>query len=222
METSPRSIHATEGTSRIKLACQACQRKKIRCDRDFPCKQCTRSNLACAPSSRKPRTRQHAGKRAVDSELRNRISKLENLVETLSGEVGLPDEKNPKQEQDRDHNNDHGVSRTNDSASPSVTKYIGTPFWSTLTNEVQALRDALEDEESDEDASLCATTTTDASVPTAALLVCSPGLVYVSNAIIETLSRHGHLMVLQSVYNRNGLVCEIAIAEAGGSLRLMC
>lgn len=194
METSPDSIHAAESTSRIKLACQACQRKKIRCDRTFPCGQCTRSNLTCAPSSRKPRTRQHAGKRAVDSELRNRISKLENLVESLSGEVGLPDEKSPKPEQDRDHDDGHDVPRTNDAASPSVTRYIGTPFWSTFTNEIQALRDALEDEESDEDASPYTTpsaaTATDGTVPTAALLVCSPGLVYVSNEFSKTLLRH--------------------------------
>ncbi|KAF2210913.1 hypothetical protein CERZMDRAFT_69136 [Cercospora zeae-maydis SCOH1-5] len=67
------------------LTCIQGQKKKIKCDRHFPCGQCSRSNLACVPSQRKPRTR-HAGRRAVDSELRSRISKLEDLVETLSGE----------------------------------------------------------------------------------------------------------------------------------------
>lgn len=82
------------GIQHIRLACQACQRKKvnnpaepevdptaltlakIKCDRTFPCGQCQRSNLQCAQSTRKPRAKR-VGKRAVDSELRSRITKLE-------------------------------------------------------------------------------------------------------------------------------------------------
>ncbi|KAF2482430.1 hypothetical protein BDY17DRAFT_251388 [Neohortaea acidophila] len=111
----------------IRLACQACQRKKIKCDRNFPCTQCVRSNLHCVASSRKPRAR-HSGKRAVDSELRNRISKLENLVENLSGDVALATE-GPSM------NGAGQVAETKGAASPAVRKYIGSQFWSTLTGE---------------------------------------------------------------------------------------
>ena len=154
-----------------RLACQACQRKKIKCDRNFPCGQCERSSLHCVPSQRKPRVR-HAGKRAVDSELRTRISKLESLVETLSGDPGLPEETS-----DSDH--EPPVSTAED-YSPAVGKYLGSSFWGTLVAEVQSLRDALEDEASDTETEL----TSPSSVPFGNpsdfdLLICPPSSIYV-------------------------------------------
>lgn len=179
----------------IRLACQACQRKKvnhsgasshdplliptqIKCDRNYPCGQCSRSNLQCAPSTRKPRAR-HAGKRAVDSELRNRISKLENLVESLSGEVGLQDE------EPNDETNREATPKDPGAASPAVGKYIGSPFWSSLTTEVQALRDALEEDQADRDAEEHSPITSsnggNANNPNGDydLIICPPGAVYV-------------------------------------------
>ena len=133
--------------------------------------QCTRSNLQCAPSTRKPRAR-HAGKRAIDSELRSRISKLENLVESLSGDVGVSEETPGSDGETQTEPRD---------ASPAVGKYIGSPFWSSLTTEVQALRDALEDEEAEDEAEL--TTPSSASGPGNSieydLIICPPGSVYV-------------------------------------------
>ncbi|KAK4579941.1 hypothetical protein LTR86_000142 [Recurvomyces mirabilis] len=142
--TPPLTNGSNDDHQHIRLACQACQRKKIKCDRTFPCAQCARSNLQCVASSRKPRAR-HAGKRAVDSELRNRISKLESLVESLSGDVGPQDgvtngEVSTPDDEDGD-----------EASSPTVGKYLGSPFWSSLTTEVQAIRDALEDEETEVD-----------------------------------------------------------------------
>ncbi|EMC99730.1 hypothetical protein BAUCODRAFT_119315 [Baudoinia panamericana UAMH 10762] len=126
----------------VKLACQGCQRKKIKCDRTFPCGQCTRSNLQCIPSTRKPRVR-HGGKRAVDSELRSRITKLESLVESLSGEVGL--QHTP--EHDEDASNETHEAPEVDTPSRSVGRYLGSSFWDSLSTEVQAIRDALEEDQ---------------------------------------------------------------------------
>lgn len=171
-----------DGTQHIRLACQGCQRKKIKCDRTFPCTQCQRSSLQCIPSTRKPRARQ-IGKRAVDSELRSRISKLESLVETLSGEVGVP-EGNQAAREDAITPPDSA-----NAALPAVGKYIGSPFWANLTGEVQALRDALEEDGSDEEPSSASPTTapertdsTNVSERTSMdhdLLVCPPSSVYV-------------------------------------------
>lgn len=138
---------------------------------NFPCGQCTRSNLQCAPSSRKPRAR-HAGKRAIDSELRSRISKLENLVESLSGEVGLQD--------GISGNESDAQAGTKDLESPAVGRYIGSPFWSSLTTEVQALREALEDELPEDDDPTSPSSSS--GLGTSAeydLIVCPPGSVYV-------------------------------------------
>ncbi|KAK4507397.1 hypothetical protein PRZ48_001132 [Zasmidium cellare] len=133
------------GVQHIRLACQACQRKKIKCDRTFPCGQCQRSSLQCAQSTRKPRVKR-VGKKAVDSELRSRITKLESLVESLNGEVGAQEEEIPKAVPSE---NPQHPQEQHDAPSPSVGKYMGSPFWATLVNEVQALRDALEEDPSD-------------------------------------------------------------------------
>ncbi|TKA72512.1 hypothetical protein B0A55_07030 [Friedmanniomyces simplex] len=171
---TPQSVNGDDHQHN-RLACQACQRKKIKCDRSFPCGQCTRSNLQCALSSRKPRTR-HAGRRAVDSELRTRISKLENLVESLSGEVGLQGEAH-------DGEPDAATDAT-EVPSPTVGKYLGSPFWTSLSTEVQAIRDALEEDQGeDEFESTSPETTPGNGAPVNAndfdLFICPPGAIYV-------------------------------------------
>lgn len=164
------SVHDAQQHQR--LACQACQKKKIRCDRNIPCGQCLRSSLQCVASTRKVRAR-NPGKRTADSELRNRISKLESLVVTLSEGVGMQEE----------HLLRKGVpssppeyTNSNGPPSPTIGKYIGSPFWATLSNEVQALRDALEDEESNEETSPSppAPSTNHNVMGDSGLLICPP------------------------------------------------
>jgi len=180
--TSPERQH-------IRLACQACQRKKIKCDRFFPCGQCSRSSLQCVPSTRKPRAR-HIGKRAVDSELRSRISKLEDLVESLSGEVV------GGQSQAETPGDDDGAEPEDTATDPprkssiAVEKYMGSQFWSSLSTEVQALREALEDEPGELDEEDTTPSNSNSSGPANSadydLLLCPPGTIYVMpGALIE-------------------------------------
>ena len=175
MESNGTPSQASNGTpesAHIRLACQACQRKKIKCDRHFPCGQCTRSNLQCVPSTRKPRAR-HIGKRAVDSELRTRISKLESLVESLSGEVGAQ-EATPDSEDEG-----NGDEAPNQTVPASVGKYMSSPFWSSLTTEVQALRDALEEQpDDDDDPTSPSTSSGPGSNQEYDLIICPPGIIY--------------------------------------------
>ena len=174
----------TLDSAHIRLACQACQRKKIKCDRHFPCGQCTRSNLSCVPSTRKPRAR-HTGKRAVDSELRTRISKLESLVESLSGEVGAADGTSGS---DADGDEEETPDQKNISA--SVGKYMSSPFWSSLTTEVQALRDALEEQPDDDDEPTSPSTSSGpGNSQEYDLIICPPGTIYaMPGALIEPTS----------------------------------
>jgi len=111
----------------------------------------------------------------VDTELRNRIAKLEGLVESLSGEA-------PSNEATPEGGRDHS-SNDPDATSPAVGKYIGTQFWSSLTTEVQALRDALEEDQDDESTEPTATTTSPEDGPDTKpheydLLICPPGMVF--------------------------------------------
>nr|POE49118.1 transcription factor vrtr2 [Quercus suber] len=138
-----------------------------------------RSSLQCSPSHRKPRAR-HAGKKAIDSELRSRITKLESLVETLSSEVST-------QELKPDELSGSPTDGTNPTASSAMAeyKYLANPFWLTLASEVQALRDALNDDEGDEDEdSSPGTQQSGASGAQSEneqfdLLICPPGSVFV-------------------------------------------
>jgi hypothetical protein len=164
-----------------RLACQACQKKKIKCDRTYPCGQCTRSNLTCTASTRKQRAR-HAARRGVDSELKNRISKLESLVLSLSGDVNTAQSSGDLETQPADLTPE----KTTDGsiAVPSMRKYVASSFWSSLTSEVQALREALEEEDLDGDTPESAfSDPTPPPAPEQAnveydLIVCPPGRIY--------------------------------------------
>ena len=70
----------------------------------------------------------------------------QSLVESLSGEVGLPEDEPAAPPEKPEATPEH-----HEASSPSVGKYIGSPFWATLSTEVQALRDALEEDPSDEE-----------------------------------------------------------------------
>ncbi|KAK5113360.1 hypothetical protein LTR62_003459 [Meristemomyces frigidus] len=97
--------------------------------------------LSCVPSARKARAR-HTSKRAVDSELKQRISKLESLVESLGGEAVKGQANSAAEVLDLPEEQDG-----EDGSSPTIGQYLSSPFWNSLTIEVQAIRDALEDGE---------------------------------------------------------------------------
>lgn len=173
----------SDSHAHIRLACQACQRKKIKCDRTFPCGQCLKSNLECIASSRKQRAR-HAGKRAVDGELRSRIAKLESLVDSLSGDGSGSAE--------RALSDDASVSspRRTDSVdldSPRIGKYVASHFWSSLSTEMAALKEALEEEDEDDgphndipDTQLTSPRKNEPSLGLEHdLILCPPGKVYI-------------------------------------------
>lgn len=177
------------------LACRECQRKKIKCSRTFPCVQCMRAGISCKASTRKPRAK--AGKTG-DAELRERIFKLEKLVETFSGEDVKDVSRHPSNA--TSFGNENSTSPPldcNNAASPvspseatelETSKYVASTFWSSLTAEVKALADVFaENEGNDEetppdDSPSSAQNLTDA--PQAVnvdfeLIFCPPGVLYV-------------------------------------------
>lgn len=195
---SPSSIIASKPQHGLNLACRECQRKKIKCSRTYPCEQCSRSGLPCHPSTRKPRAK--AGAKAVDAELRNRIAKLERLVESFADEDG----RLPNSESSRNGSiaEDAAMSMPMptaekpsprspvDPASPRTSKYVAGTFWSSLTSEVKALADAFEEDGYGSDEDGTSPETTPSSGPYALdssssatthyeLIFCPPGALYV-------------------------------------------
>jgi hypothetical protein len=58
------------------LACAACQQRKIKCDRKFPCNSCVKSRTQCIPVA-VPRQRR---RRFPEAELLQRVRHLEDLL----------------------------------------------------------------------------------------------------------------------------------------------
>lgn len=113
-----------------RLACRQCQRRKIKCNRDFPCLQCDQAGIPCHESYRKKRAKPRFNTKRED-DLRNRVASLESLVHKLNGEE-VP-------------------SSSGAEILPSTHKYLASPFWSSLAGEVHALKEALEDDEDESD-----------------------------------------------------------------------
>lgn len=71
--------------------CTLCRRRKVKCDRTTPCKNCIRIGAECVPSvpSRRPRGRQGGRKsKRADAALLERITKLEGLVNEIEQHGG--------------------------------------------------------------------------------------------------------------------------------------
>ena len=129
----------------------------------------------------------------MDSELRNRISKLENLVESLSGEVATETSSGVSPETDENDMEPAIDEQQTRKPSVAVEKYMGREFWSSLTSEFQALRDALEEDqgEGEEDETTPSTSTSGHTNPTEYdLLICPPGAVYVMPGALNEPSQH--------------------------------
>ncbi|KAL3473827.1 hypothetical protein BJX99DRAFT_189353 [Aspergillus californicus] len=63
-------------SSRV-LSCVLCQHRKIKCDRTFPCKNCTRSQADCVPAGLTPRRRK---RRFAERELLDRLQQYETIL----------------------------------------------------------------------------------------------------------------------------------------------
>ena len=60
------------------LACVLCQRRKLRCDRQFPCANCTRSHAQCVPAATLPPRQRR--RRFPERELLDRLRRYESLL----------------------------------------------------------------------------------------------------------------------------------------------
>lgn len=178
------------------LACRECQRKKIKCDRTFPCLQCTRTGITCKASTRKPRAK--AGKTG-DAELRERIHKLEKLVETFQGEEDGKETTRAGSSamSPRASNNTSpplgdcttlGPASPREAAALETSKYVANTFWASLTSEVKALADVFtesgdnDDDDTPEDSPYSANNTTESPREMHQdyeLIFAPPGILYV-------------------------------------------
>ncbi|KND95319.1 putative transcriptional regulatory protein [Tolypocladium ophioglossoides CBS 100239] len=74
--TQEQSLPARSARPQQVLACVLCQQRKVKCDRRFPCANCTRHQAQCVPATQ---TR-HRKRRFPERELLDRIRRYEDLL----------------------------------------------------------------------------------------------------------------------------------------------
>ncbi|CAK1357718.1 unnamed protein product [Cercospora beticola] len=198
---------ASKSANGLHLACRECQRKKVKCDRTYPCGQCEKAGIQCHISTRKPRAK--TGSRAVDAELRSRIAKLEKLVESFADDDGkLPNPETARAAglggQERTSSfatppaftpggGTASPGSPRDAASPDTSKYVAGNFWSSLTSEVKALAEVFEEDTRSDDGQ-----TPESVAPSGPyaydpatgastqheLILCPPGAIYVMPGVV--------------------------------------
>ncbi|KAL6863151.1 hypothetical protein ACO1O0_003395 [Amphichorda felina] len=159
-----------EGRPAKVLSCASCRQRKIKCDKVQPiCTQCSRVTLECVYPSRKPTRRVP---RPRQSELLERISRLESIVgQADPGKLHELDsqtsQKNPSgllpdcPPQRPGGGPRAGIGPWEGRSTPSAgtptdtaTRYLSHEFWDNLCEEVEGIKQALDqpsDEEDDDD-----------------------------------------------------------------------
>ncbi|KAF6793775.1 fungal specific transcription factor domain-containing protein [Colletotrichum sojae] len=162
-----------ESSSKQPLSCANCRHRKIKCDKIQPrCTQCDRSDLDCVFPSRK---RNRKPRQARQSELLNRISRLESIVSKVDSgnlDAAAKDAAAAAAAVSQLSSSASGVGRSS-SAAPSEMETASAPgwdqpapaanlmsaeFWENLCQEVEGMRQALDqpsegDESSDDEPS---------------------------------------------------------------------
>jgi len=76
---------------KVRLSCEACRQRKVKCDKLSPCTSCVRLGFVCVPVERarlpRGRTRKPPERAAnTDKELADRVAKLEQLLRQVASE----------------------------------------------------------------------------------------------------------------------------------------
>lgn len=141
------------------LACEGCKQRKIRCDRAYPCAACRSSGRTCVAvvRPRLPRGRK-GGRKETAGELKARINRLENLVQSLSdslpAQAGEPDSVNTENVSSRSSSLSDprpAASTRSNERKLNFQNQLGGSLWETLSREVAGIRSVLEEPDDEED-----------------------------------------------------------------------
>ena len=128
------------------LSCTHCRQRKIKCDKKYPCSPCSRSNLNCVfPERARHPKKKSAGSKATNDELMRRLGRMEELIEKMKVEgkdvngKKLVDDGSTSPDTSRSRHTSEAQSPGSNGPDPAedgMSRYIGTHFWRSLTNEV--------------------------------------------------------------------------------------
>lgn len=152
------------------MSCSNCRQRKIKCLKVYPCPHCVRGGLECIFPARK---KDRAPRRNKNSELLNRLAKLEAIVGQVdpaaaavagTGEaaVTIATASAVVQQQQQQRSEFQSDSRNPQKVCPQVqpiskndpaAKYVSGEFWANLSTEVEGIKTVLEQPSEAEDES---------------------------------------------------------------------
>ncbi|KAK5631553.1 hypothetical protein RRF57_007267 [Xylaria bambusicola] len=168
MEPSRAMADESKPPKKPPLSCTCCRTRKLKCDKQSPCGNCERSGSECVFPARK---RIQRPRKTKNAELLQRLKRLESIV----GRVGLADlesesahvdgtnadaqvtehQLHPTAETDsrvHDGNAPCGLKSVRPPQDSTASRYLSGEFWSSLCDEVEGLKQALEQStDSDDD-----------------------------------------------------------------------
>ena len=148
-------------------SCTECGRRKVRCDRYYPCANCVKANSECIfPSSRRTSGRQRKPARRRNEELLKSLQRLERRLQSRKGSELTPgpltDDDRPEEEEEMPPSETLGGGR-HSALGPSTpiilcdevtnkreerarlvldhhrSRYISNNFWASMSQEVSLL-----------------------------------------------------------------------------------
>ncbi|KAH7014198.1 uncharacterized protein B0I36DRAFT_299089 [Microdochium trichocladiopsis] len=140
--SSPGQTHASGAGAGSKpqrvLACLLCQQRKVKCDRRFPCANCTRSGAQCVPATLLPRQRR---RRFPERELLDRLRHYEQLLRDHNIDFEPLHKPNPPlgkdlaglTGQDQSHHDEHSTqAQSPNSSDKPETDYRAKDIWDAM------------------------------------------------------------------------------------------
>lgn len=161
-EKSASSLGRMQGDTTPKLrSCLVCRSRKVRCDKQSPCSNCRRANIACVvPSKDRPPRWPRRLDRPATGEVMERLETLESLVRELRSQLerakidtglstgassGISSVESVNHAQGNQHKTKSSVTNSENVQSrfgrlvrqgDSNSSYLGNGFWSRINDEV--------------------------------------------------------------------------------------
>jgi hypothetical protein len=135
-----------------RLACEQCKRRKTRCNKGSPCSACKNAGLHChtVQRARLPRGKSGKTRSQQNRVLEDRVVRLENLLAQQTGprsaSCSTPSSNHISPAITSSGTESGDVSSAS-SLGPRLAEFVAPDFWTTLSEEVQGLREILEDSE---------------------------------------------------------------------------
>ncbi|KAF5855180.1 hypothetical protein ETB97_009757 [Aspergillus alliaceus] len=128
-DIEPNNLESSSHRKTQNRSCTLCRRRKVRCDKVYPCSNCSRADVLCFYSEPYKRPRRHS--KLTVNDILDRITRLERTVNTwalsnqLSTETCEPELRREAQEQDFSDSVDNVVFQNSDSTGANLLAGAG-------------------------------------------------------------------------------------------------